>query len=106
MHLSVESVIVIYLVGIATGLLAGQVMNGTGFGLVGDLPIGIIGAFIGGGLMPQIGLHFGAGVFAAIIDATTGAIVLLFVIRLVRGGGRWNGDWVTGGGNGWRRRWR
>ena len=71
-------------------------------GLVGDLLIGIIGAFIGGWLMPRLGLHLGTGVVAAILNATIGAIVLLFVIRLVRGGGRWNSGW----GGGWLRRWR
>ena len=60
------------------------------FGIVGDLIIGIIGAFIGEWLMPQIGIHLGTGIVAAIIDATiSGALLLLLIIRLVRGGALW-----------------
>jgi len=101
MYLSSESLLVILLVGLAAGWLAGQVVQGTGFGLIGDMVIGVIGAFIGGWLMPQLGIHLGVGIISAIINATIGAILLLFIIRLVRGGGRWN----TGSGFGWGRRW-
>jgi len=98
MHISSESLLVILAVGLIAGWLAGQIVQGTGFGVVGDLVIGIIGAFIGDRLLPQLGLHFGTGIVAAIIDATIGAILLLLVIRLVRGGdGGWRG--------GRRRRW-
>ncbi|HEV2336990.1 MAG TPA: GlsB/YeaQ/YmgE family stress response membrane protein [Stellaceae bacterium] len=100
MYLSGESLIVILFVGIVAGWLAGQIMNGTGFGLIGDLLIGLIGAFIGDWLMPRLGIQLGAGLVAAIINATIGAALLLLVIRLVRGGGRWNSVW----GGGWRRR--
>jgi uncharacterized membrane protein YeaQ/YmgE (transglycosylase-associated protein family) len=93
MHLSTESLIVILLVGLAAGWLAGQIVRGTGFGLVGDMIIGIVGAFIGDWLMPQLGLYLGLGIVGAIVNATIGAIVLLLVIRLVRGGGRWSSGW-------------
>jgi uncharacterized membrane protein YeaQ/YmgE (transglycosylase-associated protein family) len=93
MHLSTESLLVILLVGLAAGWLAGQIVQGTGFGLVGDMIIGIVGAFIGDWLMPQLGLHLGLGIVGAIVNATIGAIVLLLVIRLVRGGGRWSSGW-------------
>jgi uncharacterized membrane protein YeaQ/YmgE (transglycosylase-associated protein family) len=97
MHMSSESLLVILLVGLAAGWLAVQFVDGTGFGLVGDVIIGVIGAFIGDWLMPRLGLYLGAGLVAAIANATIGAIVLLLVIRLFRGG-RWTG--------GWNRRWR
>jgi uncharacterized membrane protein YeaQ/YmgE (transglycosylase-associated protein family) len=77
--------------------------RGAGYGLVGDLIIGIIGAFIGEWLMPRLGVHIGAGIVGEIIDATIGALLLLFVLRLVRGGGGWGGRW-RGGGR-WGRRW-
>ncbi len=96
MHLSNESLIVILLVGLVAGWLAGQIMQGTGFGLIGDLIIGIVGAFIGDWLMPQLHIHFGAGILGLIVNATIGAIVLLLIIGLVRGSGR---------GWGRRRRW-
>jgi uncharacterized membrane protein YeaQ/YmgE (transglycosylase-associated protein family) len=107
MYLSSESLIVILFVGIVAGWLAGQIINGTGFGVVGDLIIGVIGAFIGDWLLPQLGLRLGTGTIAAIINATLGAALLLLIIRLVRGGGRWSrGGWGSGWGGGWRRRWR
>jgi uncharacterized membrane protein YeaQ/YmgE (transglycosylase-associated protein family) len=54
-HISNESLIVILLVGVIAGWLAGQLVSGTGFGLIGDLIIGVIGAFIGSWLLPQLG---------------------------------------------------
>jgi uncharacterized membrane protein YeaQ/YmgE (transglycosylase-associated protein family) len=61
----------------------------------GDLIIGIVGAFIGSWLLPQLGIHLGGGIVAAIINATIGALILLLIIRLVRGGSgwRWGGSW-------------
>ena len=95
MHMSGESLLVILLVGIAAGWLAGQIVQGTGFGLLGDLIIGVAGAFIGSWLFPQLGLHFGTGIVSAIVNATLGALVLLLIIRLVRGGA-WGGRWGFG----------
>jgi uncharacterized membrane protein YeaQ/YmgE (transglycosylase-associated protein family) len=90
MNMSNESLIVIIVVGVVAGWLAGQVVQGSGFGVIGDLIIGIAGAFVGNWLIPQLHLHFGTSfMLTAIIDATIGAIVLLLVIRLIRGGSRW-----------------
>ena len=61
MHLSNESLLVIILVGIVAGWLAGQVMEGGGFGLIGDLIVGLIGAFIGDWLLPHLGIHSAQG---------------------------------------------
>ena len=96
--MSGESLLVILLVGVIAGWLAGQIVRGTGFGLVGDLVVGVIGALIGNWLLPRLGIQLGAGIIALIVDATIGAIVLLLVVRLVRGGGTWEGT-------GWGRRW-
>ena len=95
MHLSNESLLVILFVGIVAGWLAGKVVRGTGFGIVGDLLVGIAGAFIGNWLLPRLGIHLGTGVVSAIVNATVGAILLLFVVRLVggAGGGRWGRRW-------------
>jgi len=98
MHMSGESLIIVVLVGIIAGWLAGQIMRGAGFGLVGDLIIGILGAFVGSWLLPKLGIRLGAGMVAAIANATIGAIVLLFVLGLLRGRGAFN-SW------GWGRRW-
>ena len=93
-----ESLLVIIVVGVIAGWLAGQLVQGTGYGLIQDLIIGVVGAFISNWLLPQLNIHLGAGMIGAIINATIGAVVLLLVLRLVRGGGRWGeGRW------GWRR---
>ena len=89
MYLSGESILVILLVGLIAGWLAGQVVQGTGFGLIGDICIGIVGAFIASWLFPRLGIALGAGLLREIIDATIGAVLLLIIIRLVRTGGRW-----------------
>jgi uncharacterized membrane protein YeaQ/YmgE (transglycosylase-associated protein family) len=101
MYLSSESLLVILFVGLIAGWLAGQIVQGTGFGLIGDMLIGVVGAFIGDWLMPRLGLHLGLGTIGAIINATIGAIALLLIIKLCRGGGRWS----SGSGMGWSRRW-
>jgi uncharacterized membrane protein YeaQ/YmgE (transglycosylase-associated protein family) len=93
MHMSNESLLIILGVGLIAGWLAGQIVQGTGFGIIGDLIIGIVGAFIGSWLLPQLGIHLGSGIIAAIINATIGALILLLIIRLVRGGGAWRGRW-------------
>jgi uncharacterized membrane protein YeaQ/YmgE (transglycosylase-associated protein family) len=93
MHMSSESLLIIVVVGVAAGWLAGQIVQGTGFGIIGDLIIGVIGAFIGDWLLPQLNIHLGSGVVSAIINATIGALLLLFILRLVRRGGGWGGSW-------------
>jgi uncharacterized membrane protein YeaQ/YmgE (transglycosylase-associated protein family) len=104
--MSGESLLVILVVGVIAGWLAGQIVRGTGYGIVGDLVIGIIGAFIGNWLLPQLGIHIGVGIVAAIVNATIGAVLLLLVLRLVRGGGGWGSRWGFGGwGSRWGRRW-
>jgi uncharacterized membrane protein YeaQ/YmgE (transglycosylase-associated protein family) len=95
MHLSNQSLLVILFVGIIAGWLAGRVIEGGGFGLIGDLLVGLIGAFVGNWLLPQLGIHLGVGIVASIMNAFIGAVVLLLVLRLVfRGFGyrrRWSG---------------
>jgi len=70
-------------IGVAAGWLAGQVMKGGGYGLVGDLVIGVIGALIGGWLLGSLGI-FAGGLIGSLITATIGAVVLLFLIRLIK----------------------
>lgn len=91
--MSGESILIILLVGLVAGWLAGQIVQGTGFGIVGDLVIGVLGAFIGSWVLPRLDIHLGAGIVAAIINATIGALILLLLIKLVRGGGGWRGNW-------------
>ena len=79
MNMSSESLLVILLVGLVAGWLAGQIVRGAGFGIIGDVIVGILGAFIGSWLLPQLGIHIGTGVISAIVNATIGAILLLLV---------------------------
>jgi uncharacterized membrane protein YeaQ/YmgE (transglycosylase-associated protein family) len=77
--------------------MAGRpILQGSGFGSVGDSVVGVSGAFVGNWLLPQLGLHLGVGVVAAIVNATIGALILLDLISLVRSGGEWWGSWRSG----------
>jgi uncharacterized membrane protein YeaQ/YmgE (transglycosylase-associated protein family) len=89
MHISNETLLIIVLVGIVAGWLAGRIVHGTGFGVVGDLVIGVLGAFFGNWLFAQMGIHFASGLIGAIVSATLGAVILLLLIRLIRGGSGW-----------------
>lgn len=96
MQISGESLLIILVVGLIAGWLAGQIVQGTGFGIVGDLVIGVLGAFFCSWLFPQLGIHFGAGLVSAIINATLGALILLLVLGLFRRGSGWRGNWRRG----------
>ena len=98
--MTAETLLVILLIGAIAGWLAGQIVQGTGFGLVADIALGIVGAFIGTWLLPQLGIRLGTGIVAAIIAATIGAVVLLVILGFLgRGGGRY---FRKGGGGGGR----
>jgi uncharacterized membrane protein YeaQ/YmgE (transglycosylase-associated protein family) len=88
MYLSSESLLVILFVGLVAGWLAGQIVRGTGFGIIGDIIIGIAGAFVASWLFPKLGVNLGTGLLREIIDAAIGAIILLLIVRLLRSGGR------------------
>jgi uncharacterized membrane protein YeaQ/YmgE (transglycosylase-associated protein family) len=88
MYLSGQSLLVILFVGLVAGWLAGKIVRGTGFGLIGDLVVGIAGAFVASLLFPRLGIHLGTGLVSEIIYSAIGAVLLLFVLRLVRSGGR------------------
>jgi uncharacterized membrane protein YeaQ/YmgE (transglycosylase-associated protein family) len=80
----VETIVIWLIVGAVAGYLAGLVVKGGGFGLLGDIVVGIIGAFVGGWLLPRLGIHLGVGIVSIIASATLGAVVLLLVLRLIR----------------------
>jgi uncharacterized membrane protein YeaQ/YmgE (transglycosylase-associated protein family) len=82
--MSAESILIILLVGAIAGWLAGLIVRGAGFGLIGDIIIGIVGAFIAGWLFPRLGIHLLTGLVGQILNATIGAVILLLVIRLIR----------------------
>jgi uncharacterized membrane protein YeaQ/YmgE (transglycosylase-associated protein family) len=78
------SLLLFLVVGIVAGWLAGVLVKGGGFGLIGDLVVGVIGAFLGGFLFSTFGASAGGGLLGSIIVATVGAVVLLFIVRLVK----------------------
>jgi len=88
MHLSNEGLLIILFVGLVAGWLAGKIVRGTGFGLLGDILVGILGALVAGLLFPRLGIHLGTGLVSEIVYSAIGAIILLLVVRLVRTGGR------------------
>ncbi len=94
--MSGEHLLIIIVVGIVAGWLAGLIVAGGGLGLIGDLIVGVVGAFIGNYLFAYFHWHLGTGpIVSAIIQATIGAVILLFLLRLVGGFG----------GGGYSRRW-
>jgi uncharacterized membrane protein YeaQ/YmgE (transglycosylase-associated protein family) len=88
MRMSNESLLVILFVGLVAGWLAGKIVRGSGFGIIGDILVGVAGAFVASWLFPKLGTQLGAGLVREILNSAIGAIVLLLIVRLLRGGGR------------------
>lgn len=82
--MGIETLLVFLIVGAIAGWLAGQIVKGYGFGLLGNIVVGIVGAFLAGLIFPRLGISIGGGILESIIWATLGAVILLFLIRLVR----------------------
>ena len=82
----IETLLIWLIVGAVAGWLAGVIVKGGGFGLIGDIVVGIVGAFVGGWLLPKLGVHLGGltPIVATIASATIGAVVLLLLLRLIR----------------------
>jgi uncharacterized membrane protein YeaQ/YmgE (transglycosylase-associated protein family) len=82
--MDVTTILITLAIGAVAGWLAGLVVKGGGFGLIGDIIIGIVGAVVGGFVFSKFGISIGAGIVNDIITATIGAVILLFVIGLIR----------------------
>ena len=72
------------LIGLIAGWLAGQIMKGGGFGVLGDIIIGVIGALLGGWLFGQLGIFAGGGLIGSLIVATLGAVIFIALLRLIK----------------------
>ncbi len=72
------------LIGLVAGWLAGRLMTGGGFGVIGDIVVGVIGALLGGFLFRTVGVSVGGGLFGQLIVATVGAIILVLLLRLIK----------------------
>jgi uncharacterized membrane protein YeaQ/YmgE (transglycosylase-associated protein family) len=84
LHLAYQSLAVILLVGLVAGWIAAKFVSNHGMGIIGDIIVGVIGAYIGNWLAPRLGVHLGSGLVRASLNAAGGAIVLLLLIRLIR----------------------
>ena len=82
--IGIDSLVVMIVVGAIAGWLAGQIMRGFGFGLIWNIVIGIVGAFIGVWLLTTLRIVPFAGFLGSIINATIGAVVLLLIVGLIR----------------------
>jgi uncharacterized membrane protein YeaQ/YmgE (transglycosylase-associated protein family) len=82
--MALEAILIILIIGAVAGWLAGQIVRGMGFGLIGNIVVGIVGAFIAGWLLPRIGIVIGGGMLGSIINATIGAVVLLVIVGLIK----------------------
>jgi uncharacterized membrane protein YeaQ/YmgE (transglycosylase-associated protein family) len=72
------------LIGLVAGFLAGQLMKGGGFGIIGDIVVGVLGAVLGGFLFRSLGVSAGGGLLGSIIVATIGAVVLIYILHLIK----------------------
>ena len=84
LHLPYQSLAVILLVGFVAGWTAAKFLTKYGMGIIGDVIVGVIGAYIGNWLAPRLGVHFGTGLVRVSLNATVGAVVLLLLVRLIR----------------------
>jgi uncharacterized membrane protein YeaQ/YmgE (transglycosylase-associated protein family) len=78
------SILAALVIGAIAGWLAGLIVRGAGFGLIGNMVIGIIGALVAGWLLPQLGVVLASGTLGAILDATVGAVIVLVILSLIR----------------------
>ncbi len=79
-----SSILAMLFIGAIAGWLSGKIMEGRGFGLIGNIIVGIVGAFLAGTIFPALGFSVGGGMFSSIFFATIGAVILLFLIGLVK----------------------
>ena len=82
--MSIESIVIILIIGGLAGWLAGLIVKGYGFGILGNIVVGIVGAFVGTWVLGQFGVRIGPGLIGSVLNATIGAVLILVVIGLIR----------------------
>ena len=82
-NMGTQSIVLLLLVGVVAGFVAGKIMKGAGFGLLGDLVVGVAGAFVGSWVLGLLGIATG-GLFGLLVAAIAGALLLLFLVRLIK----------------------
>ena len=78
------SILAAIVIGAIAGWLAGLIVRGAGFGLIGNIVVGIIGALVAGWLLPKLGIVLASGTLGSILDATIGAVIILVILSLVK----------------------
>ncbi len=79
-----SSVFAMLVIGLIAGWLAGKLMQGRGFGMIGNMIVGVVGAFLAGLVFPRLGFSVGGGFFSSVFHSTIGAVILLFLIGLIK----------------------
>mgnify|MGYP000075877424 CR=1 FL=1 len=82
--MTAQSILVVLLIGAIAGWLAGLIVRGAGFGLIGNIVIGIIGALVESWLLPRLGVSLGSSVMRDIVNATIGGVIILVILSLIR----------------------
>lgn len=82
--MTLEGLLILLLIGAVAGWLAGLIVKGRGLGLIGNIVVGIVGAFISSWLLPRLGIVIGGGIVGSIIHAMIGAVILLVIVMAIR----------------------
>ncbi|MBY0383089.1 MAG: GlsB/YeaQ/YmgE family stress response membrane protein [Xanthobacteraceae bacterium] len=82
--MTAQSLLVVLIIGAIAGWLAGLIVRGAGFGLIGNIVVGIIGAFVASWVLPRLGVGLGSSALRDIINATIGGIIVLVILSLIR----------------------
>ena len=82
--MDITALLIFLAIGAIAGWLAGTLMKGGGFGLLGNIIVGILGAIVGGYVFGMLGIAAGGGLIGSIITATVGATLLLFIVKLIK----------------------
>lgn len=82
--MDLTSLLIWLALGAVAGFVAGQIMKGRGFGVLGNIIVGILGSFLGGFIFSSLGVSAGGGMLGSIITAVIGAVVLLFLAGLIK----------------------
>ena len=82
--MGIESLLVMLLIGAVAGWLAGTIVSGFGYGLLGNMVVGIVGAVVAGFVLPRLGFGMGGGILTAILHSTIGAVIVLVIVKLVK----------------------
>ena len=72
------------IIGAIAGWLAGLIVRGAGFGLIGNIVVGIIGELVAGWVLPRLGIVLASGLLGSILDATIGAVIVLVILSLIK----------------------